>query len=188
MKLVILFGPQAVGKMTVGHELEKSTWLKLFHNHMTIELIVPLFWYWQKAPVWKKLVKEFRTRIFEEFAKTDNEWLIFTYIWAFDLKEDWDYLEDISKIFESKWAKVYRVELVADIDVRIERNKTAHRLKHKPTKNNIERSENELKESMKKHRLTSNLWEIQKENYLRINNSNLEANEVAKIIIESFWL
>jgi shikimate kinase len=32
MKFIIIFGPQAVGKMTVGHELEKTTKLKLFHN------------------------------------------------------------------------------------------------------------------------------------------------------------
>ncbi|MED3553043.1 hypothetical protein P4449_21750 [Cytobacillus praedii] len=40
MKFVLIFGPQAVGKMTVGQELEKITELKLFHNHMTIELEV----------------------------------------------------------------------------------------------------------------------------------------------------
>lgn len=37
MKFVLIFGPQAVGKMTVGHEIEKITDLKLFHNHMTID-------------------------------------------------------------------------------------------------------------------------------------------------------
>jgi shikimate kinase len=45
MKLIVIFGPQAVGKMTVGHELEKITNLKLFHNHMPIELISPFFDY-----------------------------------------------------------------------------------------------------------------------------------------------
>lgn len=39
MELVILFGPQAVGKMTVGQELAKQTGFKLFHNHMTIDLV-----------------------------------------------------------------------------------------------------------------------------------------------------
>ncbi len=34
MKFVHIFGPQAVGKMTVGQELVKITDLKLFHNHM----------------------------------------------------------------------------------------------------------------------------------------------------------
>lgn len=31
MKFILVLGPQAVGKMTVGHELEKITPLKLFH-------------------------------------------------------------------------------------------------------------------------------------------------------------
>ncbi len=39
MRLVILFGPPAVGKMTVGYELEKLTGLRLFHNHMTVDPI-----------------------------------------------------------------------------------------------------------------------------------------------------
>ena len=43
MKFVIIVGPHAVGKMTVGQELEKITGLKLFHNHMTIELVSPFF-------------------------------------------------------------------------------------------------------------------------------------------------
>jgi shikimate kinase len=34
MKFVLIFGPQAVGKMTVGQELAKITGLKLFHNHI----------------------------------------------------------------------------------------------------------------------------------------------------------
>ncbi len=45
MKFVLLFGPQAVGKMTVGQELERLTGLKLFHNHMTIDLVAPFFSY-----------------------------------------------------------------------------------------------------------------------------------------------
>ncbi len=188
MKLVIIFGPQAVWKMTVGHALEKTTWLKLFHNHMTIELIVPLFWYGDGSPAWTKLVNEFRTRIFEEFSKTEKEWLIFTFVWAFNMKWDRDYIEKVSNIFKEKWADVYFVELEADVDERLKRNKTPHRLKHKPTKNNIEWTENEIKEDMKNYRLTSNPWEIKEKNYIRINNAELSADDVAKMIIDKFWL
>ena len=39
MTLIILTGPQAVGKMTVGQQLETLTDLTLFHNHMTIDLV-----------------------------------------------------------------------------------------------------------------------------------------------------
>jgi len=36
MKLLLIIGDAAVGKMTVGQELTKITDLRLFHNHMTI--------------------------------------------------------------------------------------------------------------------------------------------------------
>lgn len=39
MKLIILFGPQAVGKMTVGQSLASLTNFKLFHNHMSIDFV-----------------------------------------------------------------------------------------------------------------------------------------------------
>lgn len=35
MHVVIICGPTASGKMTVGQELQKLTAFKLFHNHMS---------------------------------------------------------------------------------------------------------------------------------------------------------
>ena len=87
MKLVIIFGPQAMGKMTVGQELEKITKLKLFHNHMTIELVSPFFSY--GTPQGKRLVSLFRQEIFEEVAKSDLPGLIFTFVWALDAESRW---------------------------------------------------------------------------------------------------
>lgn len=52
MKFVMIFGPQAVGKMTVGKELQKITELKLFHNHMTIDLLAPILDLIQKCGDW----------------------------------------------------------------------------------------------------------------------------------------
>ncbi len=78
MKLIIIFGPQAVGKMTVGQELEKITELKLFHNHMTIELVSPFFSY--GTPAGKRLVSLFRHEIFEEVSKSNLAGLIFTFV------------------------------------------------------------------------------------------------------------
>jgi hypothetical protein len=105
MKFIIIFGPQAVGKMTVGHELEKLTELKLFHNHMTIELVSPFFNYGTEAG--KRLVSLFRQEIFEEVSKSNLDGLIFTYVWAFDLQSDWDYVDKICDIFESKGGVVF---------------------------------------------------------------------------------
>ncbi|NJJ40024.1 AAA family ATPase [Paenibacillus apii] len=185
MKFVLIFGPQAVGKMTVGHELEKITDLKLFHNHMTIELLAPYFGF--SREMWR-LVNKFRQDIFKAAAASDMYGMIFTYVWGFDLQDDWDYIDTICKIFEDKDGEVFFVELEADFEERIERNKTPHRLQHKPTKRNIIRSEQDLKRTMEQHRLNSLDGEIKKENYIRINNTKVTAREVAEIIKNRFSL
>ena len=172
--------------MTVGHELEKVTDLKLFHNHMTIELVSPFFGYGSDSG--KRLVNLFRNEIFKEVAQSHLEGLIFTFVWAFDQKSDWDYIETISNIFEKEGGTVYLVELEADVNERLKRNKHEHRLSHKPTKRNIERSERDLLDMMDEHRLNSNEGEIRKENYIKINNTNLSAEEVAQMIKEKFEL
>ena len=74
-KFIMIVGPQAVGKMTVGQELAKITNLKLLHNHMTIELLTKIFDYSKEA--YTKLNLNFRTQIFEEFSKSNEYGLIF---------------------------------------------------------------------------------------------------------------
>ncbi|MBN2852486.1 MAG: AAA family ATPase [Clostridia bacterium] len=186
MKLVIIFGPQAVGKMTVGQELAKITDLKLFHNHMTIDLVSNFFSYGSASG--KRLVHLFRKEIFEEVAKSDLEGMIFTYVWAFNHQSDWDYIDNLCQTFEAYNSDIYFVELEADLETRKKRNITENRLTHKPTKRNLEWSQNEIVNSMDKYRLNSDQGEIKKENYLRINNENMTAEDTAKLIKETFLL
>jgi len=186
MKFILIYGPQAVGKMTVGQELEKTTELKLFHNHMTIELVSPFFSYGTETG--KRLVGLFRQEIFEEVAKSDLYGLIFTFVWAFDQQSDWDYVENVCSIFEDQGGSIYFVELEADINERLVRNISPNRLQCKPTKRNTEFSERELKSTFELYRLNSHQGEIQKENYIRIDNTNLSPEEVAIIIKEKFQL
>ncbi len=112
MKFIILFGPLAVGKMTVGQELEKLTDLKLFHNHMTIEMVLPFFEMHTES--FKKLVSSYRIQMFEEVAKSNLAGLIFTYVWQLDQKKDCDFIDHIVEIFEKENASVYYIELEAD--------------------------------------------------------------------------
>lgn len=186
MKFILIFGPQAVGKMTVGQELASITGLKLFHNHMTIDLVSNFFDYGTKEG--NRLVNLFRQEIFETVANSNLPGLIFTYVWAFNLKEDWEYVGKISNIFKKQGGTVYYVELEADLKERIRRNKTPNRLEHKPTKRNIEWSESELKSSLEKYRLNSHDGEIQKEEYLKINNTYKSPKDVAAMIKEKFQL
>ena len=183
MKLLFLIGNTAVGKMTVGQELMKITDLRLFHNHMTIELVIEIFGKYDG-----KIIGKMRHLIFEEFAKSDNYGLIFTYMWAFDHQADWDYIDKLSEIFRQVGAEIYYVELVASQDVRLLRNITENRLKNKPSKRNTEKSNQRLIDDDLKYRCVSNDGEITFDNYMKIDNTNLSADIVAKIIKEKFLL
>ena len=183
MDFVIIFGPPAVGKMTVGVELQKRTGLKLFHNHMTIEL-VRSFFAWGTPQF--KLVSEFRQRIFEEVATSDLPGLIFTYVWAFDLPKEKDYIDQCCAPFRAQGANIYFIELEADLEVRLARNKTEFRLQEKPSKRDIAPSETMLLKHVKEHTLNSTGEFCYPENYLRINNTKLSALEAAQMITARF--
>lgn len=114
--------------------------------------------------------------------------MIFTFVWAFDLESEEKYIQEISNIFESQWWEVFFIELEADVEKRLDRNKDSFRLSQKESKKNIAASEKNLLEDMEKHRLNSNLWEIWYKNYMRINNNYLSADEVAKQIQKEFQL
>lgn len=183
MKLVFLIGDAAVGKMTVGQELMKITELRLFHNHMTIEPVLEVFGYFNN-----KAISRIREIIFEEFAASNCYGLIFTYMWAFDQQEDWDYVKHVCDIFEKHDSDIYYVELVAPQEIRLQRNDTPNRLKHKVSKRDIENSNQRLINDDLKYRCVSNDGEIPFENYIKIDNSNLSPDAVAQMIKERFDL
>ena len=163
MKLVLIIGSGAVGKMSVGMELAKRTNLRLFHNHMMIEPVLDIFGYHNG-----KLVDKLRNMILDEFVQSKQVGLIFTYMWAFDLQEDWDYILSVA----SKFDEVYCIELVASQQVRLVRNKTDNRLSHKPSKRNLDFSSNRILHEDEHYRLISNENEIPFDNYMKIDNTD----------------
>lgn len=181
MKLLIIFGDAAVGKMTVGQELAKITGFRLFHNHMTIEPVIEIFGYFHS-----KVINRLRDAIFEEFAESNNYGLIFTFMWALDSQSDWDYVERLSVIFKKNNAEVYYAELHAPQDIRLRRNITENRLVYKPSKRNIEASGKRLINDDENYRFVSYDGEIPFKNYIKIDNSELSAEETALLIKNRF--
>lgn len=181
MKLLLLFGNSAVGKMTVGQELCKITPFRLFHNHMTIEPVLEVF-----GDFNSHAISRLREVFFEEFAKTDSYGLIFTYMWAFDMQSDWDYVAHVKEIFGLDEEDIYHVELIAPQDIRLQRNATENRLKNKASKCDVEASNARLLRDDKNHRCESLPGELNFTNYLRLDNSNISAAEAAEIIKNTF--
>lgn len=184
-KMILVCGPQAVGKMTVGEKIAEKTNLKFMHNHETIDLPLRIFGYESQSR--RKLTELFRNSIFEEVAKSNEvEGIVFTFIWAFNYKGDWDYVNKIKELFEKNDGEFYVVELEADLEERLKRNVSEYRLSKKPTKRDTEHSKRDLLESMKKYRMNSEEGEVPFENYIKINNTNLSADEVADIVVKEF--
>ena len=183
MKLVFLFGNAAVGKMTVGQELMKITDLRLFHNHMTIEPVLDVFGTFDVT-----VINRLREVFFQEFARSEQYGMIFTFMWAFDSQEDWQYVNWIRSIFEPYDTEFYYVELVADKQTRLERNVTPNRLARKASKRDLEASERRMLAHDDQHRWESLPGELPFENYIKIENTNLPAETVAWRIKEHFLL
>ncbi|HEX5965213.1 MAG TPA: AAA family ATPase [Pyrinomonadaceae bacterium] len=186
MKFVVIFGPPAVGKMTVGHELAKLTGLKLFHNHMTIDLVLNFFEFGEEP--FFKLVNEFRRRVFEEVAASELPGLIFTFVWALESEGDRKFIDDSCEIFRKQGAEVFFVELEADQQERLKRNESEFRLAEKSPKRDLEKSRERLLADDAKYKLNSNGDFFYTQNYLKIVNTNLPAVEAARQIAETFRL
>ena len=187
MRLLFIFGAHAAGKMTVGQAVSRITPMKLFHNHMTIEPVIELFGAYNGA-----VTERLRQVVFEEFAKTDNYGLIFTFIWAFDVPYDEAYVRRLSEMYEAAGAQVDYVELVAPQDVRLVRNRTENRLQHKASKRDVALSEARFLDAEERYRVVSEPGEVVQrlsvapERYLRIDNTNLEPDAVAEMIVDHF--
>lgn len=186
MNLVIILGPPAVGKMAVGQELEKITGFKLFHNHMSIELVRQFFDF--GTPSFERLDKAIRFAIFNEVVKSDLKGLIFTMVWDYSFKEDEEYIDEIIKIFTGKGSKVYLVELQADLEERLRRNRHRERLINKPSKRDLEMSEKSLLYFESNYRMESRENEFKDKPIYKINNTNRAPKEVAKMIMAKFKL
>ena len=187
MRLLFIFGAHAAGKMTVGQAVAKATPMKLFHNHMTIEPVIGLFGSYNGA-----VTERLRQVVFEEFARTDNYGLIFTFIWAFEEPHDTEYVRKLTRLYQDAGARVDYVELVCPQEVRLIRNRTENRLREKASKRDVELSEARMLSSESRHRCNSEPGEVIEKlgcdpgRYLRIDNTELSPDEAAEIIINHF--
>lgn len=186
MNLVIICGPPASGKMTVGQELQQLSGYKLFHNHMSLELVNQFFDF--GTPNFRNLDKKIRFDIFEEIANSDIDGLIFTIVWAFNEKEDEAYIDEIIDVFQARNPKVCLVELVCDVAERLTRNRHENRLKHKPSKRDVEASDKRLLFHDKKYRMNSQEGDLSNKSIFKIENTDLSAKEVAERIIVHYDL
>ena len=183
--LIVICGPQAVGKMSVAESLRDKLKYNLMLNHDSIEISDKIFGF--ATPAQKEFNAAFRRTAFETAVKYDVD-LIFTCVCAFESPDERKNLSVLERLFTESGGNFYFVELSADIKVRLLRNETPHRLERKPSKRNIEWSRANLLRDAERHKLNSDEGEMWFENHIKIDNTDLSPGEVADIIIDKYGL
>lgn len=188
-ELLLVTGPPAVGKMTVGRAICARSDFRLFHNHHTIEPLLEIFGY--GTPPFRVLDREFRRRIIEEAAAGDIR-LVFTLVWDLENPESAEGVRWLLAPYVDAGLRVSVVELYAGLDTRLARNNTAERLAAKPSKRDQEWSDANVRE-LEQHRMNTDPGDPQPGDeviadfpHLRLDNTDLTPDEVAVRVLD--WL
>lgn len=183
--LIVVCGPQAVGKMTVAESLRDKLKYNFMMNHDSIEMSDKIFGF--ATPAQREFSSAFREKVFE-LAVKHNVDMVFTYVCAFEMPEEREYLTGLADLFQSNGGKFYFVELSADLETRLKRNETPHRMERKVSKRDVEWSRSNLLKDAEEHRLNSEKDEVWFENHMKIDNTHLEPDQVADMVISEFRL
>ena len=109
MKLIIIHGPPAAGKLTVGTELSRTTGYKLFHNHLSIDFVKPVFEF--GSPRFWHLVGRLRADVIAEAARQDIS-LIHTFCYEFGADDD--HFRELIAAAEDNGGETHLVLLICD--------------------------------------------------------------------------
>jgi hypothetical protein len=185
--LLVVFGPPAVGKMTVGQAIVDAGGFRLFHNHATIEPLLEVFDY--GTPPFGRLLSEFRRRVLEEAAEADVD-LVLTFAWALDDPADSAEVERYLRPFVEAGRHIAIVELYADLDTRLARNGTPYRLAEKKSKRDVTWSDGNVRE-MERHQLNTDRPSpadavLARHPHVRIDNTDRSPEVVAEQVLA--WL
>ena len=178
---VFIIGAPAAGKMTIGQELSKLTGATLFFNHQPIDFALAIYQDFTEE-MW-----EFVRSVNFSFLGTSarhHRSVILTGVIDFSNQYNLMYLKDIQDLLNEYHQQILFVELETSLEERLRRNRTENRLKYKPLKRYFEVSEREILETDKTNQLNSQKRPSGLHHYLKIDNTNLSAEEVSKQIQE----
>ncbi|NYD57964.1 hypothetical protein BKA08_002202 [Nocardioides marinisabuli] len=189
-ELLLITGPPAVGKMTVGRAICARSDYRLFHNHHTVEPLLEVFGH--GTPAFEQLTLEFRRRVLEEAAEHGLK-LVFTLVWGVDDPADADLVRQMIAPFREAGLPVRWVELYADLETRLARNSGADRIAAKPSKADLAWSDAHVRDVDRRLRMNTDpadptladelLADVE---HLRLDNAGLTADEAAQRVLA--WL
>jgi hypothetical protein len=178
VKFLLIYGPPAVGKLTVAREIARLTGMKLFDNHATVNAVAPVFGFEHEAYV--RLLRVTRLAILEEAAKADID-IVSTYVYNHARSEgSLEYISLLKELFGKYGAKLLLLRLTCDRSVLDERVTNVDR-RVKQAINSVEGLARYMIERDPDHALPGH-------DSLTIDNTDLSPTQVAEAGIAHFGL
>ena len=122
MTLVYLYGPPAVGKLTVATALHRRTGMRLFDNHLSVDAVKAVFEF--ASDPFREVLHRFRLDVFETAARSGTD-LVFTNnsVWGIPngREEFRSFAANARQRVEDAGGRTVFVQLTAPADVLCER-------------------------------------------------------------------
>jgi hypothetical protein len=176
MKLILVYGPPAAGKLTIANELAKITGFRVFHNHLTIDMVRSIFP--RSTPQFQKLINRYRLELMEEAARAGVNF-IFTFVYA-KSKHDDLFIGEIIRRIRKHGGTVHFVQIKCSYAELAKRVRKPNRKKFAKVS-----KVSKLKEILREYDVISS---VPYRGNLVINNTNLPAKLAARKIVRHFKL
>jgi tRNA uridine 5-carbamoylmethylation protein Kti12 len=176
MKLIFLYGPPGVGKLTVSKELEKRIGFTIFHNHLVNDVIASVISH--ENPDFNKQKERLYLEMISLGAKHGKKGLIFTFCYSHP--HDLQFINKISRCIEKAKGEVCFVQLICSKDALIHRVQEESRKQYRKVKD-----PQVLKNILQKHDLFT---EIPQSKSLCIDNTHLSPEKTGEMIINHYHL
>ena len=124
LRLLFLYGPPAVGKLTVARAIADRLPFRVLHNHVTIDAVTEVLPFGGET-FWR-VVGRFRRDLVAAAAEEKVD-LIYTYVFA---PGDEQHVADIIRPYEDAGGRTWFVQLLAPREVLLERVHSESRRQH----------------------------------------------------------
>ena len=185
--LVVIFGPPAVGKAAIGHELAALTGYRYFHNHLTADPAAALFGWGGER--FGRMVDAIRTILLDEAAADVSiPGVIFTYVWDLDDEGEAATMARYAALFECHGGQASFVELTASLGARIDREGSAFRVGLKPAQRDVAAAKARQVAMAARYRMNSDGPLPIAHRHFSLNTEDYEPEAAAKAIFKALKL
>lgn len=173
MKLIVFYGPPAAGKYTIAKAVAEKLGFKLFHNHLTVDLLKSVLPF--GTPGFFRLSQKIRLEIFEEAAKQKIEGVIFTFVYEKDTDDS--FIQKMVDVVKSNGGDVIFIQIYCEKETLLKRVKEESRKQFQKVK-----SEEGLASMLESGEMMSAISFVES---TKIDNTDLTVDETITKVLET---